>query len=505
MKWREAKKSGDNMNGQGIRERVGPMVLRLCFVCTALLWVACTSSNPIVLDVPADEKSADVVAQDRVAAGDAGLDTRMHDIRELEDVVEVHHADADATALVDADTSAPGDADTPGLPDTDTPETADADTVSPVDAHDAHDNIEIVEVEIIDICTPDCAEAIRPQLSKFPPALPSRRPWIPTKSPARGTPFPSTASGPVPPLRWATATWSPSSPRSKVVPASSSPTSRFGCAGGAVCPNPSSCATPSRAPRQRPQASHANLLEEAMHRYQSIHHALAGLLQFEEQRLAVPVEVFRKPLYNFPPPSFRPVIEVRIHTGTVPETFPILLADELLDVTAPAHVTPGGTELDQESVATLIMELDQSGKDSGALRLWYHSHGNLDVFWSGTDEKCINNLANGDYVLSLVTNKKGHMLARLDIFKPVRVTLDKVPVSVRSAGESLREKCREEIQQKVENVPVPFALDRFPRRQPDLPSWGDVPDEIDELEEQFMAGELTWQEYEDRLREVGNG
>ena len=25
------------------------------------------------------------------------------------------------------------------------------------------------------------------------------------------------------------------------------------------------------------------------------------------------------------------------------------------------------------------------------------------------------------------------------------------------------------------------------------------------LQEQFMAGEMTWQEYEDRLREVGNG
>jgi hypothetical protein len=127
--------------------------------------------------------------------------------------------------------------------------------------------------------------------------------------------------------------------------------------------------------------------------------------------------------------------------------------------------SPGGTDLDQESVATLIMELDQAGKDPGALRFWWHSHGNLDVFWSGTDEQCINNLANGDYVLSLVTNKRGDVLARLDIFRPVRVTLDKVPVSVRSAGESLRERCREEIMQKVENVPVPFALDRFPRRE----------------------------------------
>ena len=165
----------------------------------------------------------------------------------------------------------------------------------------------------------------------------------------------------------------------------------------------------------------------------------------------------------------------------------------------------GGTELGQESVATLIMELDQAGVDSGMLRFWFHSHSALDVFWSGTDEQCIDNLANGDYVLSLVTNKKGHLLARLDIFKPVRLTVDHLPVSVRSAGESLREKCRDEISEKVENIPIPFVPTRFPQRGPELlPAWGEVHSEFDEIEEQFMAGEMTWQEYEDRLREVGN-
>ena len=76
-----------------------------------------------------------------------------------------------------------------------------------------------------------------------------------------------------------------------------------------------------------------------MHAYQPLHSALAEILQFEEQRLGLPVEVLRKPLTRFPPTSFRPVIEVRIHTGTAPETFPILLADELLDVTTPIHVS----------------------------------------------------------------------------------------------------------------------------------------------------------------------
>ncbi len=80
--------------------------------------------------------------------------------------------------------------------------------------------------------------------------------------------------------------------------------------------------------------------------HQTVHPALAGLLQFEEQRLGVPVEVFRKPLYNFTPsPAFRPIIEVRIHTGTRPETFPVLLADELLEITAPAHVTTDSREV----------------------------------------------------------------------------------------------------------------------------------------------------------------
>ena len=83
-----------------------------------------------------------------------------------------------------------------------------------------------------------------------------------------------------------------------------------------------------------------------MHAYQSIHPALAGLLRFEEQRLGIPIEVVKRPLYNLAPtPPFRPVIEVRIHTGTAPETFPVLLADELLEITAPVHVTTEAREV----------------------------------------------------------------------------------------------------------------------------------------------------------------
>ena len=40
------------------------------------------------------------------------------------------------------------------------------------------------------------------------------------------------------------------------------------------------------------------------------------------------------------------------------------------------------TDLSEEAVSKLLFE---SRKDEGALNFWWHSHVNMDVFWSGTD------------------------------------------------------------------------------------------------------------------------
>jgi hypothetical protein len=81
-------------------------------------------------------------------------------------------------------------------------------------------------------------------------------------------------------------------------------------------------------------------MEVPVQAYPSIHPGLAGLLQFDEQRLGIPIEVVRRPLQSAASRSvFRPIIELRIHCGGPPETFPVLLPDELLELTVPAHVT----------------------------------------------------------------------------------------------------------------------------------------------------------------------
>jgi len=176
--------------------------------------------------------------------------------------------------------------------------------------------------------------------------------------------------------------------------------------------------------------------------------------------------------------------------------------------------TPGGTELDQDWVAALLVTLEEEGIDSGQLRCWYHSHSSLNVFWSPTDEECIAGLVNDNYFLSLVVNKAGDMLARLDIFKPVRVTIDDVPVVVRGRDDRLLEQCRKEFADKVTELPGVVARGiGAPALQGGfvddllLPHWaaGDFEDpgpfsHIEELEALFAEGEITWEEYCKRLK-----
>jgi len=70
-----------------------------------------------------------------------------------------------------------------------------------------------------------------------------------------------------------------------------------------------------------------------------LHPVLASLLSFEEHRLGYPFEGHSRSLINLPPdPPFRPVVEVNIHTSRSDESFPVLLPDELLEITAPAYV-----------------------------------------------------------------------------------------------------------------------------------------------------------------------
>ena len=103
-----------------------------------------------------------------------------------------------------------------------------------------------------------------------------------------------------------------------------------------------------------------------------------------------------------------------------------------------------------------MIDLETSGVDSSKLRCWAHSHAMMDVFWSETDNGTVSNLANGEYLLALVVNKKRDAMMRLDQFHPTHFYMGDVVWEVHyPVDQALAEQCREEFKARVnEGFPI---------------------------------------------------
>ena len=109
------------------------------------------------------------------------------------------------------------------------------------------------------------------------------------------------------------------------------------------------------------------------------------------------------------------------------------------------------TTMDPQAVATLMADLEAQDVDSRKLRMWAHSHAGMSVFWSGTDDDCINGLANGEWLLSLVVNKKHEAMLRLDQYNPAHLYLTDAAFEIAyPMTDGLAEQCLTEFKAKVQ-------------------------------------------------------
>lgn len=118
--------------------------------------------------------------------------------------------------------------------------------------------------------------------------------------------------------------------------------------------------------------------------------------------------------------------------------------------------TPASTELDPMDVSKLLTELSKQGKETRLL-LWWHSHANMEVFWSGTDTDTIEGLKSSSYFMSMVVNKRFDIKARIEIFSPVSISLDNVPVKVLPDIADTPDDIKAEVKDKVTNPPPIFT------------------------------------------------
>lgn len=108
------------------------------------------------------------------------------------------------------------------------------------------------------------------------------------------------------------------------------------------------------------------------------------------------------------------------------------------------------TTMDPAGVAELLMDLESRDVDTKKLRCWAHSHGGMSVFWSGQDDQCIEGLANGEWLLSLVVNKRRDSIMRLDQYHPAHLYMSDCVWEVHyRTADGLAEACFAEFKSQV--------------------------------------------------------
>jgi proteasome lid subunit RPN8/RPN11 len=116
------------------------------------------------------------------------------------------------------------------------------------------------------------------------------------------------------------------------------------------------------------------------------------------------------------------------------------------DILVPKQkITFSSCDPTDEGMAEILSEIDEPEKFRG----WWHSHSSMGTFFSGTDTRTIDNIGKGPpYLVSLVTNRQGEILGRVDMFLPFRVTID-MDVEIDWEDPEVMEYCNQEIAAKV--------------------------------------------------------
>ena len=87
------------------------------------------------------------------------------------------------------------------------------------------------------------------------------------------------------------------------------------------------------------------------------------------------------------------------------------------------------TELDGASIAKVEYEHLKSGRP-GDLRFWWHSHVNMQVFWSGTDMSAIEMLAENGWFIHGVFNKQYESRLAYSNNEPISVFIDDIEMEI---------------------------------------------------------------------------
>lgn len=154
-------------------------------------------------------------------------------------------------------------------------------------------------------------------------------------------------------------------------------------------------------------------------------------------------------------------------------------------------VTGATADLSQEAIAKWLTELVRAGGSPRDWKLWWHSHHTMSAFFSGRDTATIDLQTESDWLVSLVVNTKREREARIDLYRPFRISETDLDIEI--AGESafvVPPEIAEEVARKVSRpvyTPLPLGYKATEAEEYSKPELKYL---ADELQNQISALEL---------------
>ena len=116
------------------------------------------------------------------------------------------------------------------------------------------------------------------------------------------------------------------------------------------------------------------------------------------------------------------------------------------------------SDIETKALAEFQAERVKAGESMKDWVLWWHSHADMGVFFSGTDTDTIEKSTEFPYLVSLVVNKRHEHKARLDVYQPVHLMCDLEVELLTNGVNPYTEICKAEIAEKVTTTARRFFL-----------------------------------------------
>ena len=123
---------------------------------------------------------------------------------------------------------------------------------------------------------------------------------------------------------------------------------------------------------------------------------------------------------------------------------------EIYDIEILPQVVSGThATMSEETLQKFLFDKMKRGQSTKDYKVWWHSHCNMDAYFSVVDTTTIERSTEFPYLISIVGNHAGKMVCRMDVHKPIPMQMDFELIVQKPVNEEIRKWVAKQIKQKV--------------------------------------------------------